>query len=153
MPVDFHYHLSSPLPAQRNPGANNFTRQHVPTFLSSLTALTAVCISSANLYGTLPSFDPNVVNTMVKLRLDNNALSGRRQMQQSFKAPASLHSHKLMMIGYFAAAFRHVADVAGELDWPNGDAAGQQLFLRNRAFLLRPAYQFAGQLYQLYHLL
>ena len=59
------------------PGANNFTRQHVPAFLSSLSALKAVCIGSANLYGTLPSFHDNVVNTLVQLRLDNNALSGR----------------------------------------------------------------------------
>ena len=57
-------------------GANNFTRQHVPAFLSKLSALTAVCISSANLIGTLPSFDANVVNTLAQLRLDNNALSG-----------------------------------------------------------------------------
>ena len=48
----------------------------MPSFLSSLSALKAVCIGSANLYGTLPSFHPNVVDTMMQLRLDNNALTG-----------------------------------------------------------------------------
>jgi len=42
-----------------------------------LSTLTAVCISSANLIGTLPSFDANVVSTLAQLRLDNNGLSGR----------------------------------------------------------------------------